>query len=104
MFAYLEETDLLTIEKRINEGDIKASEVLEAMCYQTAKEIAGLASVLYGKVDAIYMTGGMANSKRVTSAISERISFIAPIVIYPGEYEMQSLCLNVYDAPRRGGN
>jgi butyrate kinase len=96
--AFLGEPDVLTVEKRIENGDQEAEEVLGAMCYQTAKEIASLAAVLKGKVDAIYFTGGVAYSERVTGWIRERVEFLAPVVIYPGEYEMRSLALSSLDA------
>jgi len=51
-------------------------------------------------VDAIYLTGGVAHSKRITGWIGERVEFIAPVVLYPGEHEMQSLALGAYDALR----
>lgn len=98
LMALLGETDVLTVEGMIDGGDKHAEEVLGAMCYQTAKEIASLAAVLKGDVDAIYFTGGVAYSKRVTDWIRGRVEFIAPIVIYPGEYEMRSLALTALDA------
>ena len=96
--AYLGVTDTREIEKRIEAGDTYAREVLMAMCYQTAKEIGAYATVLKGDIDAILLIGGMANSKLITSYIQERVAFIAPVVILPGEREMESLCLNAYRA------
>lgn len=98
LFAYLGETDTRKIEQRIGEGDERAREVLDAMCYQTAKEIGAYATVLKGDVDAILLIGGMANSAYITERIRERVSFIAPVVVQPGEREMESLCLNALDA------
>lgn len=98
LMAYLGTTDIRAIEKAANEGDAKAKEVLEAMCYQTAKDIGGYATVLKGNVDAILLIGGMANSKFITEHITERVQFIAPVVVLPGEREMESLCLTSYDA------
>ena len=40
----------------------------------------------------------MANSEFITSHIQERVEFIAPVVILPGEREMESLCLTSLDA------
>lgn len=100
MMAYLGENDALTVENRAAAGDEKCSEVLDAMSYQTAKEIAGCAAVLSGQVDAILITGGIAHSKRITDYIKGMIGFIAPVILYPGEYEMQSLCLNSLEALR----
>ena len=44
-----------------------------------------------GKVDAIILTGGVAYSEMMTGMIGERVSFIAPVKIYPGEFEMDAL-------------
>lgn len=98
LMAYLGTTDIRAIEKAANEGDDYSREVLEAMCYQTAKDIGGYATVLKGKVDAILLIGGMANSKFITEHITERVQFIAPVVVLPGEREMESLCLTSYEA------
>lgn len=96
--AYLGTTDIREIQKRIADGDTYAEQVLDAMCYQTAKDIGAYATVLKGKVDAILLIGGMANSEWITSHIRERVEFIAPVVIMPGEREMESLCINAYKA------
>ena len=98
LMSYLGTTDIIGIEKQIQAGDTHAAEVLDAMCYQTAKEISAYAAVLYGHVDAILLIGGMANSTYITQRISDRVSFIAPVVILPGEREMESLCLSAYRA------
>ena len=66
-------------------------EVMEAMCYQTAKEIGAMAAVLEGRVDAVILIGGMANVPFITEHIKRRVSFIAPVVIMPGEREMEAL-------------
>ena len=96
--AYLGTTDIRDIEKNIQNGDTYARNVLEAMCYQTAKEVGAYATVLKGNVDAILFIGGMAHSKFITEHIRERVEFIAPVVVLPGEREMESLCLNAYRA------
>lgn len=89
--AYLGETDLRKVEQRIEGGDAKAGLIFDAMCYQIAKEIGAAAAALKGKVDAIILTGGMANSKRLTDTISQYVSSIAPIKLIPGEHEMSAL-------------
>lgn len=55
------------------------------MIYNVAKAIGGAATVLYGKVDAILLTGGIAYSDYIISRLKKRISFLAPIHVYPGE-------------------
>ncbi len=98
LMAYLGTTDIRAIMKRIEEGDSYAEEVMDAMCYQTAKEIGAMAAVLEGKVDAILLTGGMANVPFITGNIQRRVRFIAPVVILPGEREMEALAEGSYRA------
>lgn len=100
MMAYLGENDVKTVSERAAAGDETCAEVLDAMCYQTSKEIAACAAVLCGKVDAILLTGGIAYNQRIVSYIREHVEFIAPVMAYPGEYEMQSLGLNALAALR----
>jgi butyrate kinase len=63
------------------------------MAYQTAKEIGAMATVLKGKVDRIILTGGLAFSSVLVPWIIEKVSFIAPTVIKPGEGEIRALAL-----------
>lgn len=91
MMAYLGENDVRTVEERALAGDERAKLVLDGMIYQTAKEIGAAATVLKGHVDAILFTGGIMNSKYVVSELIARVGFIAPVHVYPGEMEMQSL-------------
>ena len=98
LMSYLGTTDARQLEKDVDEGDLNAKEVIEAMCYQTAKEIGAYATALKGDVDAILIIGGMARWKLITDIITERVSFIAPVVVLPGEREMESLCMSSYEA------
>ncbi len=79
------------IGDRIKNGDAKAELAFRGMAYQVAKEIGAMATVLQGKVDAILLTGGFANSKLLMHWIEENVHFIAPVHIYPGEDEMLSM-------------
>lgn len=98
--AHLGTTDIPTIVSRIAEGDQHAELVLNAMIYQTAKSIGAAATVLYGQVDAILLTGGIAHSDYVISRLTERVSFLAPVHVYPGEDELEALALNALGALR----
>jgi butyrate kinase len=91
LVAYLGTNSVEEVEKRITGGDKKAKEVYEAMAYKISKEIGAMATVLKGKVDRIVLTGGIAHSVMLTSWIRERVGFIAPVIIYPGENEMLAL-------------
>lgn len=91
MYAYLKEIDLRNVVERIDNGDEEARLILEAMTYQLAKAIAEMAAVLKGRVDLIILTGGIAYAKLVVEQITERVDWIAPVIIHPGEMEMEAL-------------
>ncbi|MFL0248986.1 butyrate kinase [Clostridium neuense] len=95
--AYLGTNNALEVEKAAINGDEKAQKVEEAMGYQVAKDIGAAAVVLDGKVDAIILTGGMAYGKPIINFISKKVSFIAPVVVYPGEDEMLALAEGALD-------
>jgi len=94
--AYLKENDVRTVEEKAATDDYFAL-CLEGMIYQTCKEIAAMGAVLEGKVDAVVITGGIANSKKITARMKERIGFVAPIILYPGENEMDALALGALE-------
>lgn len=93
LLAYCGTTDAREIEKKIAAGDKKAELIYEAMAHNIAKNIGKLAVVVSGKVDAIILTGGMAHSKMLTNWIKERVNFISPVELIPGENEIESLAL-----------
>ncbi|MEA1972011.1 MAG: butyrate kinase [Candidatus Cloacimonadota bacterium] len=90
--AYLGTDDGIEIEKMIENGDKKAKLIHDALCYQVAKEIGAYSTVLEGKVDAIFLTGGLVYGKDTVDEISKRVKSIAPIYTFPGENEMIALC------------
>ncbi len=91
LFAYLGTTDAGKVEDMIRAGDEKADLIFKAMAYQAAKDIGAMSTVLEGRVDGIILTGGLANSTMLTEQIKERVRFIAPVFVYPGEDEMMAL-------------
>jgi len=92
LVAYLGTNKAGQAVERAKHSDRQAAEVLEAMCYQIAKEIGACATVLKGKVNAIVITGGVAYNKMLTDWIRERTEFISKnFLIYPGEDEMPAL-------------
>ncbi|MDP4127614.1 MAG: butyrate kinase [Bacillota bacterium] len=93
MFSYLGTKDAREAEERMLNGDLTAKLVLEGLCYQVAKEIGAMATVLAGEVDRIIITGGLANSEFLTREIIRRVSFIAQVIVSPGEEEMIALAL-----------
>jgi butyrate kinase len=98
LVAYIGSNNGIEIEEMIMKGDKKAEAVYSAMCYQISKEIGAMAVVLGGRVDSILITGGLAYSDMIVKCISDKTSFIAPIVVYPGENEMEALAEGGYYA------
>jgi len=91
MFSYLGTKDARVAEERMLAGEPVAKLILEGLCYQVAKEIGAMATVLAGDVDHIVLTGGLAYSEFVTREITRRVLFIAPVIVSPGEEEMAAL-------------
>lgn len=89
--AHLGTKDYRVVERRIAQGDPVARLVYAAMAYQVAKEIGALATVLRGQVDGVVLTGPLAQSTLLTGWIQERISWIGPVLIYPGGEEARAL-------------
>ncbi len=94
MVAYLGTNSVQEVCERIAEGENRSKVVLEAMNYNISKQIGAMAAALAGKVDGIILTGGIAYNEPVTDYIVEHCSFIAPVTIYPGENELESLAMN----------
>lgn len=93
LYAYLGTKNVRKVIKYATQGDEQAELILKAMCYQIAKEIGAMSTTLAGDVDRIILTGGMAQAKFITEEIIRRVSFIAPVVVLPGEEEMEALAL-----------
>jgi len=91
LLAYLGIADGEEIEERIVKGDRPVRLVYDAMIGQIAKEIGAMAAVLRGQLDAIVLTGGLARSGYLIDSLKERISFLAPVLVFPGEEEMKAL-------------
>ena len=94
--AYFNTNDFREIIAMADAGNQQAEVFIKAYCLSAAKYIAALATTAYGKVDAIILTGGVCHSTVITGQITERVSFIAPVVVYPGEDELESLAENGY--------
>ncbi len=71
--------------------DAYAALVIEAMVYQISKTIGAMATVLKGHVDQILITGGLAYNEAFVEDITQRVKWIAPISVYPGEDELAAL-------------
>ena len=93
--AYLGTNDVRQVEARIAQGDKKAKLVYDAMIYRVAKCVGSLATAAYGKIDGIIVTGGIARSDYFIDTLRQRVEFIAPLSVKPGEFEMEALAAGV---------
>lgn len=94
--AYFGTNDFKSIVARADAGDESVKLFLEGFCLSIAKYIASLAADVCGKVDVIILTGGIAWNQALMEKIIGRVSFIAPVEVFPGGNEMDSLAENGY--------
>ncbi len=92
--AYLGTNDVREVEAKVRAGDKKAALIYEAMIYQTAKCIGGLAAA-DGEIDGVVLTGGIANSELLVEKLRRKVRFIAPVAVIPGEFEMEALAAGI---------
>lgn len=93
LMNYFQTNDAREVVKEIHLGNKEAELVFEAMSYRVAKEIGAQSVVLQGKIDAIILTGGLANNELFIKKIIDRVNWLGEVVVYPGEDELPSLAL-----------
>ncbi len=91
VFSYLGTRDFMEVEDKAVAGEGDYPMVFDAFVYQQCKDIGAMAAVMSMEVDAIVLTGGMANSKKLCRDIEARVGKIAPVLVFAGEAEMRSL-------------
>ncbi len=72
------------------------------MLYSCARALGGLAAAADGRVDRVILTGGLAHSHYVTGYLTQKLSFIAPVEVMAGEFELEALAPAPPCAQRRG--
>lgn len=95
LYSYLGTSDAREVLDRIHKGDEYARLIYDAMAYQIGREIVCEATALKGNVDNIIFTGGLANDDYLLDKLAKMVGFVAEIVIYPGESEMEALNMGV---------
>jgi len=91
LVAYCGTNSLQDLRRRSDAGEERARLATGAMEYQIAREIASYGATLRGRVDLIILTGGMAHDDRLVRNVRDRVSFLAPVEVIPGEREMLGL-------------
>jgi butyrate kinase len=90
LVAYFGTNDFVELENKAK-TDKAVQLAIDGFCYQIAKEIGALSTIVKGKVDAILLTGGIAHGKEVVAYIKNKVDFIGSVYTYPGEDEMWAL-------------
>jgi len=98
LMAHLGTNDMITVASKAEQGEEPWRPVLDAMLYTVAKQIGAMFVALEGKADAIILTGGIAFSKYCVDNIRRQTEYLAPVVVMPGEGEMESLAYNALGA------
>lgn len=93
MVSFLGTNNMREVAHMRSEGNAEADLYYRAFIYQIGKYIGAQAAAASGKIDAIILTGGIAYSRDLTDRIAGMVSFIAPVVVYPGEGELEALAL-----------
>jgi butyrate kinase len=91
LVSFLGTNDMRDAEKLHHAGDSAGTLYYEAFIYQVGKAIGALAAAACGTIDGIILTGGIAYGKEIVEGIGAMCSFIAPIIVYPGEGELEAL-------------
>ncbi len=89
--SHLGTSDALDVFNRAEAGDEEAKLIWDTMTYQIIKYIGAMASALHGQVDGILLGGGMVHNKKLVTDITEACSWIAPVIAYPGEFELEAM-------------
>lgn len=82
------------VHAMVEAGDPKAIMVWNTMIYQIGKSIGAMSAVLHGQVDGILLTGGLLRFADIVDGIRDMCGWIAPITLYPGELEQETLALS----------
>ena len=91
LLAHLGTSNAIEVEQRIAAGDAHAKLVYDGMLYSNARAIGALAAAADGEIDRIILTGGLAHSRYVAEYLTRKVSFIAPVEVMAGEFELEAL-------------
>ncbi|OPL19668.1 MAG: hypothetical protein AVO35_01470 [Candidatus Aegiribacteria sp. MLS_C] len=95
LMAYTGTDHVGEARKRAEEGDETCDLALRAMVYQITKEAGAMAAALYGDVDAVVITGGIAHNSWVVERLASNLAFLGEIIVFPGEEELEALMRGV---------
>jgi len=96
LVSYLRTNSAKEVQDKVESGDHQAKLVYKALAYQISKWIGRMIIPLDGEVDGIILTGGLAyDSDYLVPWIKEKVSSIAPVMVFPGGDEEKALAMGV---------
>ncbi len=98
--AHLGINSMAEVADRARGGDEKAIAVMAAFIYNVAKDIGAMAAAMSGNVDAVIITGGVAYNDYVYDHLVAYVGWIAKMVRYPGEDELEALSMSALEVLR----
>ena len=104
VFAYLGTRDIREVEERMASGDKEAALIYDALLYQVGKAVGAMASTMGFNIDGIVLTGGLANSKKLTGRLTSKTEHLAPVYTFPGSNENEALAEATIAALSADGN
>ena len=81
----------MTLREKHQQGKFTITVELDPPKSSSAQKVFDQAARLKGKVDAIILTGSIAYSDYVVSRITDYVGYIAKVVVYGGQMEMEAL-------------
>lgn len=97
LYSHFGTRNMSDIEK-IAKKEADKTLILEAYVYNVSKYACSLLPIFQGDLDAILVTGGVSKNQLVRKLLEKYLSFAGKIMWYPGEFEMEALALNTFDA------
>lgn len=91
LVSFMGSNDMRAVVESYRQGEADAGLYFQAFVYQVGKQIGSLAAAACGKIDAVILTGGVAAGQEVVDGIRAMCAFIAPVLAYPGEGELEAL-------------
>lgn len=86
--------DLAELEMRLND-DTTVQAAARIFVHQVSKAIGEQVGALSERPDAVALTGGIAKWNDLVDEIEDRLAWVAPIIVVPGELELEALAEGV---------
>lgn len=93
-YALTGTADLRELEQRLSH-DSNVQQAVDGFIHQVCKAICEQMGALSGRPDAVALTGGIAHWDEIVNRIEDRLSWVAVMMVYPGEMEFEALAEGV---------